>query len=84
MSTIINRDSLLELLSTRLQLLEIEKGDVDTEQSLFEQGILDSLSFLEFAVEIEGKYDIELDFSELEPTEFNSIEKLSKIIENAN
>ncbi|RPD91716.1 acyl carrier protein [Aureibaculum marinum] len=84
MSTITHKDSLLELLATRLELLEIKKEEVDTTKSLFEQGILDSLSFLEFAVEIEAKFDMELDFSELDPTEFNSIEKLSKIIENGN
>lgn len=84
MNTIAHKDGLLALLSPRLELLEIEKEAVKTDQSLFEQGILDSLSFLEFVVEIEAKYDIELDFSEMDPTEFNSIDKLSQILQNEN
>lgn len=79
-----NINDLLELLKDRLELLDVTVEEVDVEQSLFEQGILDSISFLEFMIEVESKFDLELDFSELDPTEFNSIEKLSKIIENGN
>ena len=79
-----NINDLLELLKDRLELLDVTVEEVDIEQSLFEQGILDSISFLEFMIEVESKFDLELDFSELDPTEFNSIEKLSKIIENGN
>ena len=77
-------DQLMILLETRLDLLGISKADVNVEQSLFEQGILDSLSFLEYMVEVEEALEVDLDLSELDPTEFNSIVKLCNLIENEN
>jgi acyl carrier protein len=51
---------------------------------LLNQGILDSMSFLEFIVDIESAFNIELDFSELDPSEFTSIDNIVKLIENGN
>lgn len=73
---------LITLLENRLQLLGIESTDVAHDVSLFDQGIVDSISFMELIVSIEDEFDIELDFSDLEPSEFDTIENLSKIISN--
>jgi len=78
------KEALLEILEERLSALNIAKNEVSSDQSLMEQGILDSLSFLEFIVTVEEKFNTELDLSELDPTEFDSLDKLSAIIENGN
>jgi len=75
---------LLDILNSRLELLGLVKEDIDINISLLEQGVLDSLSFLEYVTEIEKKFNIEFDFSELDPSEFNSITKLSNLINNGN
>lgn len=73
---------LIDLLERRLDLLGLEKEDVETDKSLLAQGILDSMSFLEFISQIEEKFNMEFDLGEMEPSEFNSIDKLAKIVEN--
>lgn len=73
---------IITLLENRLQLLGIESTDVAHDISLFDQGIVDSISFMELIVSIDEEFDVELDFSDMEPSEFDSIENLSKIISN--
>lgn len=73
---------IIDLLENRLHLLGIESADVVHEVSLFDQRIVDSISFMELIVSIEEEFDIELDFSDMEPSEFDTIENLSKIISN--
>jgi len=75
-------ERIMTLLENRLQLLGIERSDVALDVSLFDQGIVDSISFMELVVTIDDEFDIELDFSEMEPSEFDSIENLAKIISN--
>ena len=71
---------LLELLEPRLKLFNISLDEVAVDESLLEFGILDSMSFLDFIVSLEEKFQIELDFSDMEPSEFSTIRQLSKII----
>lgn len=75
-------ERIMTLLENRLQLLGIERSDVALDVSLFDQGIVDSISFMELIVTIDDEFDIELDFSKMEPSEFDSIENLAKIISN--
>ena len=78
------KNKLIELLQPKLEELGLSKSDIDTKDSLLNQGILDSMSFLEFTVNIESTFNIEFDFSELDPSEFTSIDNLIKLIENGN
>lgn len=78
------KNKLIELLQPKLEELGLSAGDIDTKESLLNQGILDSMSFLEFTVDIESTFNIEFDFSELDPSEFTSIDNLVKLIENGN
>jgi acyl carrier protein len=78
------KKKLIELLQPKLEELGLSVGDINTKESLLNQGILDSMSFLEFIVDIESTFNIELDFSELDPSEFTSIDNLIKLIENGN
>lgn len=74
------KNKLIELLQPKLEELGLSAGDIDTKESLLNQGILDSMSFLEFTVDIESTFNIEFDFSELDPSEFTSIDNLIDLI----
>lgn len=78
------KKKLIELLQPKLEELGLSVSDIDSKESLLNQGILDSMSFLEFTVDIESTFNIEFDFSELDPSEFTSIDNLVKLIENGN
>ncbi len=80
----INANQLIEILEPRLKELGLNKMDIDSKISLLEQGILDSISFLEFMIDIESQFNIELDFSELDPSEFTSIDKILELTNNEN
>lgn len=76
----VSKEEIIDVLIPRLEILGLSKSDVDTDQSLLEQGILDSMSFLEFIVDLETKFGVELDFSNLDPSEFTSVDKLQNVI----
>lgn len=78
------RNKLIELLQPKLEELGLSISEIETKESLLNQGILDSMTFLEFTVGIESTFNIEFDFSELDPSEFTSIDNLVKLIENGN
>jgi acyl carrier protein len=78
------KNKIIELLQPKLEELGLSMNDIDTRESLLNQGILDSMSFLEFTVDIESTFNIEFDFSGLDPSEFTSIENIVKLIENGN
>jgi len=71
---------LLNILKPKLELFNISLDEVKVDDSLLELGILDSMSFIDFIVSLEEKFEIELDFSDMEPSEFSTILQLSKII----
>lgn len=77
------KDKVIEILKTKIEDLDINNNEINNQISLLEQGILDSMSFLEFTVELETEFDIEFDFSEIEPSQFTSIDGILKIINNA-
>lgn len=79
----ISVDDILTLLSPRLHQLDLTKEDVDNSTSLLAQGVLDSMSFLEFIVEVESNFNIELDLSDLDPSEFTSLDNLITLLNNA-
>jgi acyl carrier protein len=76
------KNKIVELLRPKLEELGLSVNDLDVTESLLNQGILDSMSFLEFIVDIESAFNIELDFSELDPSEFTSIENIIKLIKD--
>jgi len=78
------KNKLIDLIQPKLKELGLTARDIDTKESLLNQGILDSMSFLEFIVDIESIFNIEFDFSELDPSEFTSIECLAALINDRN
>ena len=76
------KEAIIECLMPKLKRLGLSVSDIDMNLSLIEQGILDSISFLEFIVDLEAAFNMDFDMSELNPTEFTSINKLIGLIEN--
>lgn len=74
------KNKIIELLKPKLEENGISENDLDTKEGLLDQGVLDSMSFLEFTANVETTFDIELDFSELDPSEFTSIDNLMALI----
>lgn len=59
---------------------EIELDGFSTKENLIENGALNSLSFLELLTTIELKYNILIDFGDLDPNDFLSIDGLVKYV----
>lgn len=74
------QEIIMERLLEKVKGIGLTKSDIDMSTSLVWQGVLDSLSFLEFTTELEAIFDIEFDFSELDPTEFTAVESLTTLI----
>lgn len=70
------KDKLIELLDNQ----GIKVSEIDNDANLVEEGILDSIAFLGFIMKLEGDFGLELDFSELDPTEFTSLNKLNQLV----
>ncbi|MGO3182948.1 MAG: acyl carrier protein [Aequorivita sp.] len=75
------QQKILKALAPKLQELSVKQEEVNLEESLLSQGVMDSISFLEFLVELEDVFSIEFDFSELDPTEFTSVKGLIGLIQ---
>jgi acyl carrier protein len=58
--------------------LKVEVPSVDT--NLFESGALDSLSFVDFLLELEREYGIKVPLERLELENFSSIERIAAFL----
>ncbi len=74
------KEKLFSLMTSRLSVLGLKAEDVDENTSLLTQGVYDSMAFIEFIAKIEEYFDIELDFEELDASDFTSVEQLTLII----
>ena len=70
-------------MNTLLEILEDLHPDVDftTEESLIDDGILDSLDIVTLITEINDKFDISIPAEEIIPENFNSAKALMALIE---
>jgi acyl carrier protein len=62
------------------KIQELAFETVKSNDSLWKSGILDSITIVEFAVEIEQKYGIEIPFDEIIEDNFETLEKLMAYI----
>ena len=69
-------DKLMNILNELRPELDFEK-----ENRLIEDGILDSFDLVSLIGEINGQFDVEIDFDDIEPENFNSAEAMIKLIE---
>ena len=70
-------------MNTLLEILEDLHPDVDftVEESLIDDGILDSLDIVTLITEINDKFDISIPAEEIIPENFNSAKALMALIE---
>ena len=57
-----------------------ENGSLSNDDSLLEQGLIDSTGALELVTLLEGKYGIKIEDHELDPENLDSINKLVRFI----
>ena len=72
------REEILELLAEVCED-DAVKNDMDLE--LFESGLLDSLAFADFLVELEEQFEIVISPSEVEREDINTPEKILEMVE---
>ncbi len=61
--------------------LDIEPRDISSEQSLIELGVgVDSVSTLEFIMELEEELGVSIDESEVDPGVLETVESLSEFV----
>lgn len=61
--------------------LDIEPQDISAEQSLIELGVgVDSVSTLEFIMELEDEFGVSIDESEIAPGVLETVDSLSEFI----
>lgn len=77
------KDTLYRLMENRLQRKNKKPGDIDENKSLLEQGIYDSMAFIEFIADVEEAFEIEIDFENLDAADFTSVNQMIKLIEKS-
>ena len=70
-------EKILELLA---EICESDEVKDDPELELFESGLLDSLGFAEFLVELEDQFDVVISPSEVEREQIDTPEKILKLV----
>ena len=53
---------------------------IDEDVDLIESGIINSLSFITLITDLEEQYNIEIDFDELDPSEYTIISNLASLV----
>jgi len=61
---------------------QIAFSSVEKQDPLWSSGVLDSISIVELAVEIENEFNISIPFEEITEDRFQTIELIIKYIEN--
>ena len=72
------REKQLELLA---EMVEDDSVMEDTEQELFDSGLMDSLAFAEFLVELEERFGVVIAPSEVERKDIDTPEKILRLVE---
>lgn len=63
---------LIDKLQDKFARLGINKEDIDEEFSLIDSGLVDSMGFLDLLAAVEEHFSTELDFEDLDPSEFTT------------
>lgn len=71
------QEKILELLA---EICETDEVKDDPELELFESGLLDSLGFAEFLVELEEQFDVVISPSEVERDQIDTPEKILDLV----
>lgn len=66
----------LKHLMDYLKHLEVDVSKLDYSDNLLELGWIDSMGFLELIAAIETQFDLNVDFSDIDPSEFTTLNGL--------
>ena len=69
-------NQLKAFLTGRIQEKQAANTPLDPNENLIESGLFDSLDFISLISEIETRFNLDLDFSELDPVEFTTYQGL--------
>lgn len=58
-------------------------SNIDKNESLIVSGLFDSLDFISMLMELENKYNVDIDFEDADPTEFTTIRGLVTFLSEA-
>lgn len=76
------KDFILSRINYRITRLGIEPEEITKNYDLVKSGLLDSMSFIDLVVDIEKKYNIEIDFeSAFEQSGFTTLAGLTRTVE---
>lgn len=71
-----------KILDVLAEICEDDCVKEDMEMELFESGLMDSLGFAEFLVELEDQFDIVISPSEVEREDIDTPEKILELVES--
>lgn len=70
------RKYIWEKLSGAAKRKNLDIDQLKEDENFFEFGLLDSLGFLELVAAVEERFDLEVDFSEMDPADFTHFKGL--------
>lgn len=81
MSNIHSEETVRQFIQEKIASLAkspLSKDEIDTSANFVASGIIDSMAFVRLLMDTESELEVELDFSELDPSEFLSIDGFAK------
>jgi len=70
------RDVVLRELAQSARARGLTLDGLDPKENLFNAGVIDSMGFLELVAAVEAAFGLEIDFSEMDPAEFTTLDGL--------
>lgn len=67
------REFMLVTLQPRMTLLDFAASELTDDFSIVGSGLLDSMAFVEFVGSFEQQFGIELDFQDMDPSEYTTV-----------
>lgn len=78
----LNQENIFKIDSIILEIARVKSNEVMENVNLFTELGLDSLSMVELLVRLEEEFEIELNESDLRPSEFNQVKDIYRLISN--
>ena len=73
------RTAVFKLLGPKLEDAGLSEHTLDESKSLIELGVIDSFTFVEILTTLQDELGAEIDFMELDPDDFASVEGLVRV-----
>lgn len=70
------RAFVVDHLTEAAETLGLDGLEIDGDFHFFDSGVLDSFGFINLMADVEEKFNVELDFSDLDPGDFSTLDGL--------